>query len=170
MGPDVVFGWVAGLSPGDILRLGRAVGDMLAAGSPPDVERGFGLAWTGGVRVPRPELDVMLQEFTELEITVGGILAGGELRPPEPAAPRQGLASWLGDWIPRSRPGETQAASAIEQSGAPGRRGLVAIWNVWMAMRYRSLIPQPTFELLVQPWVTGHRAPPGLTGPDASWP
>ena len=35
-----------------------------------------------------------------------------------------------------------------------GRRGLVALWNVWMAMRYRTLIPQPTFDQLVHPWVT----------------
>ena len=56
--------------------------------------------------------------------------------------------------LPRTRPGESQAAGVIERAGAPGRRGLVALWNVWMAMRYRELIPAPTFELLVQPWVT----------------
>ena len=154
LGPDVVFGWVARLKPADVLHLGRVVGEMLAAGSSPDVERGFGLAWTGGVRIPRPELDVMLEEFTDLEITVGRILGGGELGATYRPEARSGLASWFGDWMPRTRPGETQAAGVIERNGAPGRRGLVALWNVWMAMRYRELIPAPTFELLVQPWVT----------------
>jgi hypothetical protein len=154
VGPDVVFGWVAQLKSADVLHLGRVVGEMLAAGSSPDVERGFGLAWTAGVRVPRPELDAMLEEFTDLEITVGRILGGGELEATYRPERRQGLASWLGDWIPRTRPGESQAAGVIERNGAPGRRGLVALWNVWMAMRYRELIPAATFELLVQPWVT----------------
>ena len=52
------------------------------------------------------------------------------------------------------RPEELQAAEAIERNGDDGRRGLVALWNVWMAMRYRTLIPQPTFDQLVHPWVT----------------
>jgi hypothetical protein len=154
LGPDVVFGWVARLKPADVLHLGRVVGEMLAAGSSPDVERGFGLAWTGGVRIPRPELDVMLEEFTDLEITVGRILGGGELGATYRPEARSGLASWFGDWMPRTRPGESQAAGVIERAGAPGRRGLVALWNVWMAMRYRELIPAPMFELLVHPWVT----------------
>jgi hypothetical protein len=154
LGPDVVFGWVARLTTAEILRIGRVVGEMLAAGSSPDVERGFGLAWTAGVRVPRPELDVMLEEFTDLEITVGRILAGGELGASYRPEPRQGLAAWFGDWMPRTRPGETQAAGVIERNGEPGRRGLVALWNVWMAMRYRELIPAPIFDQLVQPWVT----------------
>ena len=153
VGPEVVYGWVGRLAPAEILHIGRVVTEMLASGSSPDVGRGFGLAWTDGVRVPRPELEVMLHEFTELEITVGSILTGSELRTGMPA-PRQGLASWLGDWLPRTRPGESQAADAIERTGEPGRRGLVALWNVWMAMRYRALMPAPTFELLVGPWVT----------------
>jgi hypothetical protein len=153
VGPDVVFGWVARLTAAQILHLGRVVGDMLAAGASTNVELGFGFVWTDGVRIPRPELDVMLQEFTELEITVGGILDGNDYR--AAAQPtRGGLASWFGDWIPRARPGESQAAAAVERKGVPARRGLVALWNVWIAMRYRRLIPPPTFELLVQPWVT----------------
>jgi hypothetical protein len=153
-GPDVAFGWVARLSPGEILRLGQVVGEMLAAGSPPDLGRGFGITWSAGVRVPRDELEKMLADFAELEITVGGLLAGRELRTGQPADKPQGIAAWLGDWIPRTRPEETQAAAAIERSGESARRGLVALWNIWMAMRYRARIPQPTFELMVQPWVT----------------
>src|SRR4051812_43368564 len=154
LGADVVFGWAARLSAGQVLHLGRVVGEMLAGGASPDVERGFGLAWTSGIRIPRPELDVMLEEFTDLEITVGRILAGGDLPLTEAPAARHGLASWFGDWMPRTRPGETAAAGAIERHGAPGRRGLVALWNVWMAMRYRELMPPPTLELLVRPWLT----------------
>ena len=105
---------------------------------------------------PRYGLEIIrhLEEFTDLEITVGRILAGGELGATYRPEPRHGLASWFGDWMPRTRPGESQAAGVIERNGPPGRRGLVALWNVWMAMRYRELIPAPTFELLVQPWVT----------------
>ena len=63
--------------------------------------------------------------------------------------------------MPRARPGESQAAAAIDRSGEPGRLGLIALWNVWMAMRYRRLIPRPTFELLVHPWETVVGALPG---------
>jgi hypothetical protein len=30
----------------------------------------------------------------------------------------------------------------------------VALWNAWVAVRYRTSIPQGTFDLLVKPWVT----------------
>jgi hypothetical protein len=153
-GPEVAFGWVAGLAPDEIQSLGRVVGEMLAAGAPPDIGRGFGITWSAGVRVPRHELEAMVQEFTELEITVGGIIAGRDLRQGPPAAKPHGIAAWLGNWGPRMRPEESQAAEAIERLGLAGRRGLVALWNVWMAMRYRALIPQPTFDQLVHPWVT----------------
>ena len=66
----------------------------------------------------------MLEEFTDLEITVGRILAGGELGAAYRPEPRQGLAAWFGDWMPRTRPGESQAAGVIERNGEPGRRGL----------------------------------------------
>lgn len=153
-GPEVAFGWVARLSPGDILRLGQVVGEMLAAGSPSDIGRGFGITWSAGVRVPRDELETMVDDFAELEITVGGVIAGRDLRTGRPVARPTGIAAWFGDWIPRTRPEEAQAAAAIERSGEDGRRGLVSLWNVWMAMRYRALIPRSTFDLLVQPWVT----------------
>lgn len=153
-GPAVAFGWAARLAPEEVLLLGRMVGEMLAAGAPQDIGRGFGITWSAGVRVPRRELEAMVQELTELEITVGGILAGRDLRMGPPAAAPSGIAAWLGDWRPRTRPEESQAAEVLDRNGDAGRRGLVALWNVWMAMRYRTLIPQPTFDLMVQPWVT----------------
>ena len=54
---------------------------------------------------------------------------------------------------PRAQ-GPSAVAAAIEAAGDPGRYGLVALWNAWMAMRYRSAMPAATFELLVRPWVT----------------
>jgi hypothetical protein len=155
IGPEVTFGWAARLTPDEIRSLGRVVHDMLAAGSPPDIGRGFGLAWDAGVRLPRHEVDAMFKEFTELEVTVGGVLAGRDLRLAGQPAPRpRGLGAIFDPWSRRARPGESQAAAALETSGEPGRRGLVALWNVWVAMRFRTLIPRPTFELLVHPWVT----------------
>ncbi len=152
LGPEVAFGWAGRLSPGEILSLGRVVGQMLAAGSPPDVGRGFGIAWDAGVRLPRKEHEVMFRDFTELEVTVAGILTGRDLRTGEPAPRKGGLGAIFGQWV--SRPEESRAAAALESGGEAARHGLVALWNVWMAMRYRSLIPNPTFELLVHPWVT----------------
>jgi hypothetical protein len=153
-GPEVAFGWAAGLAPDEIVQMGEVVGEMLGAGSPPDIGRGFGITWTDGVRIPRLDLDAMVKEFAELEITVGGILAGRDLRTGVPAPKPQGIVGWLSDWGPRTRPEESQAAEAIERSGEAGRRGLVALWNVWMAMRYRALISRPTFDLMAHPWVT----------------
>jgi hypothetical protein len=106
------------------------------------------------VRISRQELESLMADFTELELTVGGILAQRELRTGRPPERPHGIAAWFGDWMPRTRPEESQAAAAIERNGDPARRGLVALWNVWMAMRHRALIPRPTFDLLVHPWVT----------------
>ena len=155
VGPEVTFGWAARLTPDEILSLGRVVLEMLAAGSPPDIGRGFGIAWDAGVRIPRTSVDAMFREFAELEVTVGSVLAGHDLRADETGV-AIGVASapCSTSWLPAVPPGESPAAAALESSGEPGRRGLVALWNVWVAMRYRALIPQPTFELLVRPWVT----------------
>jgi hypothetical protein len=154
MAPEVAFGWAAGLAPGQILSLGRVVHDMLAAGSPPDIGRGFGLTWDAGVRLPRQERDALFREFTELQLTAGGVLTGGDLRAAGPAARPRGFGAMLDQLVTRARPEDVQAAAALEGSGEPGRRGLVALWNAWMAMRYRSVIPAPTFDLLVRPWVS----------------
>jgi hypothetical protein len=153
--PEEMFRWAAALTSAEILSLGRVVQDMLAAGSPADIDRGFGIAWDAGAHLPQPELRVMFKEFTELEITVGSVLAGHDLRRGEPVQQSRGLfGALLGPWASRTRPGESQAAAELERSGEPARRGLVALWNVWVAMRYRELIPRSTFDLLVHPWVT----------------
>jgi hypothetical protein len=152
--PDAAFGWVTRLAPSEILQLGTIVEAMLDTGSPADIAKGFGITWSDGVRISRQELEAMVDEFTELEITVGGILAQRDLRPVTPAERPKGIAVWFGAWRPRTRPEETQAAEVIERSGEPARRGLVALWNVWMAMRYRAVLAPPTFDLLVRPWVT----------------
>ena len=163
IGPDAMFGWAGMLTRGEVQLLGRVVHEMLAAGAPSDISRGFGIAWDAGVRLPRRELDQLFREFTELEMTVASVLAGRDLRPEPPlGSDRGGL---LGQLIPRARPGEAQAAAALESSGEPGKLGLVAIWNAWMAMRYRALIPPPTFELLVRPWVTVVGPLPEADGP-----
>jgi hypothetical protein len=154
VGPEVTFGWAARLTPLEIRSLGHVVGEMLAAGARPDIGRGFGLAWSDGVRLPREELDAMFREFTELEITVGGVLAGRDLRAGDPAPPRRGLSALLNPLLARRLPGQAEAGAAVESSGEAGRRGLVALWNAWVAMQYRARIPAPTFQLLVTPWVT----------------
>jgi hypothetical protein len=154
VGPEVVFGWATGLAPGEILALGRVVAEMVAAGAPPDVGRGFGLAWDARVRIPRKERDAMLREFADLEISVGSVLVGRDLRAEEPAPPSRGLGAMFDQLVlPKNRL-ESQAGEVINRSGDPGRRGLVALWNAWVAMRYRAIIPAPTFELLVHPWVS----------------
>lgn len=154
VGPGVVFGWATQLTSGEILALGGVVMEMLGAGAPPDVGRGFGVAWDGGVRIPRKERDAMLREFADLEISVGSVLVGRDLRAEEPPPSSRGLGALFDQLVlPKSRL-ESQAGDAINRSGEPGRRGLVALWNAWVAMRYRAIIPAPTFELLVRPWVS----------------
>jgi hypothetical protein len=154
VGPEVVFGWAAGLTPGEILALGRVVGEMLASGAPQDVGRGFGIVWDAGVRIPRKERDAMLREFADLEIAAGSVLAGRDLRAEDVAPPSRGIGALFDQLVlPKNRL-ETQAGEAITRAGDPGRRGLVALWNAWVAMRYRALIPAQTFELLVRPWVS----------------
>ncbi len=153
LGPEVIFGWAARLTSGEIVSLGRVVDDMLAAGSPPDIARGFGIAWSDGVRLPREELDALFREFPELEVTVAGVLAGRDLRAIPPAPRPGGVAALFDPWVHRRRPEESQAAAEFEKRGEPAQRGLVAVWNAWVAMRCRQLMPPATFELLVHPWV-----------------
>jgi hypothetical protein len=126
---------------------------MLRSGSPPEVGRAFGIAWNAGVRLPRHDQEAMIGEFADLEVTIGSVLAGRDLRAIRPA-PKRGLAALFDFRGSRTRESDTQAFSAIELAGEPAKRGLVALWNVWVAARYRGLIPPPTFEMLVHPWVT----------------
>jgi hypothetical protein len=152
LGPDVVFGWASELTSAQVLRVGRVLMDMLAAGAPADAARGFGLAWDGGAKIPRHERDTMFSEFTDLELTVASVFAGRDLRPLAPAPkPRLGvLAVMLGN----RNAGQSAAAAALDGAGEPARRALVALWNAWVAMRYRTVVPAATFELLTRPWVT----------------
>ena len=153
VGPDVVFGWVAELTSAQVLRIGAVVIDMLAEGAPADVGRGFGLAWDGGARIPRLERDTLFEDFTQLEVAVAEVLTGRDLRPVDAAPRPHGFGAFAQLFAPRTQ-GPSAVAAAIEAAGEPGRHGLVALWNAWMAMRYRSATPAPTFELLVRPWVT----------------
>jgi hypothetical protein len=152
--PEARFAWAARLTRADILSLGGVVGDMLAAGSPADVARGFGVAWDGGVRLPRRDRDELFARFGELEVTVGGILSGHDLWAEQRSRRPTGFEALLSSWRFGSGPHESKAAAAIDQYGDPARWGLVAAWNAWVAMRYRELIERPTFEQLVRPWVT----------------
>lgn len=153
VGPDVVFGWAAELTPAQVLRIGAVVTDMLAEGASADVGRGFGLAWDDGVKIPRLERDTLFEDFTQLEVSVAEVLTGRELRSTGAAPKPQGFGAFAQLFSPRAQ-GPSTVAAAIEAAGEPGRYGLVALWNAWMAMRYRSAMPASTFELLVRPWVT----------------
>jgi hypothetical protein len=149
--PGAAFEWAATLSPAEILSIGRTVGEMLAAGSTPDLGRGFGLAWSDRVRLPHAETRRMFREFTQLELTVASVLDGRDLRIGEGPTRAGGI---LGALLSQKDPREQRASAAVERAGEPGRLGLIALWNAWMALRYRPLVPGPLFELLVRPWVT----------------
>lgn len=151
VGPDVVFGWAARLSPAEILAMGRVVGRQLAAGESPDIGRGLGLAWDAGLRIPQHEREAMLGEFAQLHRVVGGVLVGRDLAA-EPAPRQTGLGALLGQLMLRTDPADARAAAAIDSHGEAGRRGLVAAWNAWVALRYRAGIPEPTFTLLTRAW------------------
>ncbi len=148
------FGWATRLTRAEILAAGGVVDAMIARGAPTDVTRGFGLAWDAGVRIPRHERDGLLAQFVELETTVAEVLTGRDLRPRGPAPRATGLAAMLGSWIARSDPANAEVSAALDQGGEPARLGLIALWNAWAATQFRALIPQPTYELLVEPWIT----------------
>ena len=143
------------LAPGEVLALGRVVGDMLAAGAPPDVGRGVRHSpGTPACGCRARKVDLMFREFAELEVTVGGVLTGRDLRPPGPAAAQASPLDFDG-WFNRTSPrdGAGRRGDRGEQrAGAPrawsrsGTRG-------WRCATGR-VIPQSTFELLVRPWVT----------------
>ncbi len=151
--PGSRFGWAARLTRAEVLALGQVVDEMLARGVPPNIARGFGLAWDAGVSLPRGERRGLFAQFADLEITVGGVLVGRDLRAAGTARPT-GLEGLVSSWFSRPRVGDVRASAAIGLAGETAKRSLVALWNAWIAMRYRDLIPRPTFELLVEPWVT----------------
>jgi hypothetical protein len=150
--PVTVFGWVGQLSALEIRRLGNVVTELLAGGAFRDLERGFGLAWSAGARLPREDLRGLFGRFGELELAICGVLGGRDLlsiaRPPE-----NSVGVVLSVFVRRSNPAVTEASAILEREGEPARRGLVAIWNAWVALRYRDLIAPPLFEQLVGAWV-----------------
>jgi hypothetical protein len=56
--------------------------------------------------------------------------------------------------MPKAGPGADEASRVLERMGGPAQRGLIAVWNTWAAVRYRSLMPAPLYEQLTQAWVT----------------
>lgn len=148
------FAWAATLAPADVVQLGRAVDEMLRGGVPAEIARGFGIVWNAGVRLPHAEQAALIGQFIDLEITVAGVLTGRDLRAEETAQAPRGLRALFDLRLARAHPGEAEAAGIIQRRGETVQHGLVALWNAWMALRYRERIPAPTFELLVRPWVT----------------
>ncbi len=154
VGPGVVFGWADELTSAQVRAIGGVVTAMLAEGVTADVGRGFGLAWDGGARIPGPERDALFDDFTQLQVAVAGVLVGRDLRSVEVAPRPHGFGAFAQLFGTRAASGPSPAAAAIDAAGEPGRRGLVALWNTWVVMRFRPSIPGPTFELLTRPWVT----------------
>jgi len=150
---EMVFGWAGRLSPDEVTWMGRIVGEMVGSGASGNLARGFGLAWSDGVHLPREELNALFGRFTQLEIAVGGVLAGRDLAL-TPAPRVSGVTMLLQAFLPKNDPAAAEASAVIDRGGEPARRGLVALWNAWAAMRFRPRIPAPLFEQLVRPWVT----------------
>ncbi len=151
--PETVFGWASRLTADEITRMGRIVEDQVQGGAMRDLTRGFGLTWTAGVRVPHSELNELFARFTDLELTVAGVLAGHDVRESSLRS-KSSISDTVQRWfLPKASPGADEAAAIFEGAGEAAQRGLIAVWNVWAAMRYRSSMPAPTFELLIRPWV-----------------
>lgn len=151
--PEAVFGWAGRLTRDEVLWMGRVLQEMLAEGMTPDLAKGFAIAWRAGLKLPESDFDVLFHAFTELELTVGGVLAGYDLRAEAGEAKQGLLGSMLGSLL-RGNTRGAEAGGILERAGEPGRRGLVAMWNAWAAMRFRPQVPEVLFEQLVRPWIT----------------
>ena len=152
--PETAFGWALGLRPDEITLMGRILDGLVAGGASPDLGRGFGLAWTGGVKLSRTELDGLFGRFTELELALASVLAGHDIREGA-GATRPGLSGMVQSWfMPKSVPGAYEAGRLLERMGGPAQRGLIAVWNTWAAVRYRPLMPAALHEELIRAWVT----------------
>jgi len=151
--PETAFGWVLRLAPSDITLMGRLLDGLVDGGASRDLVRGFGLAWTGGVKLSNAELNGLFGRFTDLEFTVASVLAGHDIREDAPSKPS--ISTVVQSWfMPRSGPLADEAARVLERMGGSAQRGLIAVWNTWAAVRYRSLMPAPLYEQLTQAWVT----------------
>jgi hypothetical protein len=153
LGPGVVWGWTSRLTPAEVALMGRVVQQMLDEGAPPNAGRGFGIAWTDGVKLPVAALDRMFKEFVELEYAVASVIAGHEVATSSASGQRT-LGGMLAGWFGRPDSGSAEAGSIIQGAGRPTQLGLVALWNAWVGVRFRASMPQATFELLVRPWAT----------------
>jgi hypothetical protein len=152
--PEALFGWAGRLTRDEVLWIGRVVTEMLAAGARPDIARGFGISWHDGVKVHDRDANRLFRAFTELEVTVSSVLGGYDLRAVQHTPPASPLGNMLRALLPPSDSRASEAGSILDRAGVPGQRGLVALWNAWVAMRYRERLPEPLFAQLVQPWVT----------------
>jgi hypothetical protein len=152
-GPDIVWGWAARLSPSQVTLLGRVVQQMLDGGAPANAGRGFGIAWSDGVKLPVAALDPMFKQFVQLERVVASVIAGRDVGASSVAAPKS-IGDMFAGWFGKSDSGSAQVGGVIEGAGRPAQLGLVAMWNTWVGVRFRSSIPKPTFEMLVKPWTT----------------
>ena len=144
MGPGVVFGWAAELTPAQVLRIGAVVTDMLGKGAPADVGRGFGLAWDGGVRIPRLERDTLFGDFTQLEVTVAEVLTGRDLRSLDAAPRTHGLGAFAQLFGPRAQ-GPSAVAAASKPPASPGG----VVWSPsgtpgWRCATGRRCPPRPS--------------------------
>lgn len=149
---DTAFGWASRLTAGQVAALGHAVERRIAAGAPRDLARGFGLAWTGGVRLPPDELNGLFVRFTELEVAVASVLSGHDVREAASRA-RPSLSDTIQSWfMPRAGADTGQAGAILDEHGAPAQHGLIAAWNAWAAVRYRAALPDATFDQLTGPW------------------
>ncbi len=152
--PEAVFGWAARVTRDEVLGMGRVVDDMLAEGLSADFTKGFAITWRAGLRLNDSDFDPLFHAFTELEVTVGGVLAGYDLRAQSRTQKPGVLGSMLGSLMMRSDTRTSEAGAVIERAGRSGQRGLIAMWNAWAALRFREAVPPELFNRLVRPWVT----------------
>lgn len=149
---DTVFGWVLQLTPTEVRRLGQAVGEMLGAGGMRDLDRAFALAWSGSAHLPSDDLKHLFGRFAELELAVCSVLGGRDIRDLG-SAPSSGVDSIFSFFMKRPNPANMEIDVILKREGDAGRRGLIAIWNAWSAIRFRDVVPPALFEQLTRPWV-----------------
>jgi hypothetical protein len=150
--PAVMFGWAERLTPSEIALMGRLVLDQVAGGATKDLGRGFALAWTAGVRLPNEDLRQLFGLFSWLEITLSGVVAGRDLRSEPKAKQPSGVGALFQGLLTHADPLGSEAAAILDRGGEPVQRGLVAVWNAWVAVRFRPRIPAPLFDQLVHGW------------------
>lgn len=162
LGPEQIWGWAAGLSRDQIVWMGRVVAAMARDEAVPNIERAFGVAWDQGVHLPWSDRERFIGEFADLGVTIGSDLAGRDLREEDVRPRGRGWRAVLDLRFSRTRPSEERAFSTIEAAGREAGLGVIACWNAWLAVRYRSTLEDALFEQLTRPWrtVVGDLPPP----------